>query len=216
MENNNNGNEKKAGVIIVMIGAVGAVILVGIAVFKNDVDMKIKKIFNPPTVKQNSVQEPEKLVTTDSTPANAESNSSRKDNDTPATARQCPEGMEKIDLSGKVPSFCLDIREVSNKEYLYNSKTDKNPVVKVSWQFADRHCRGNGKRLPTEEEWIAAFSRPGGIPDLLNHEWVDGDDGYNRKLYGDRDKGIDYENYALYPDDDTNSDISFRCAKLLK
>ncbi|MCP4347797.1 MAG: hypothetical protein GY795_20030 [Desulfobacterales bacterium] len=135
---------------------------------------------------------------------------------TPPMQHLCPDGMEKIDGSGKTNSFCLDIHEVSNKKYLYNSKMDKNPVVKVSWEFADRHCKSKEKHLPTAEEWMAAFSRKGGILNLLNHEWVDGDDGHNRKLYGDLDKGIDYENYALHSDDVTNSDISFRCAKPLK
>ena len=81
-----------------------------------------------------------------------------------------------------VPSFQIDIHEVTNKEYkvfvdatghrvpfdtrydtmynwengTYNDNLDNHPVVLVDWYDAGAFCKWKGKRLPSEMEWEKA------------------------------------------------------------
>jgi iron(II)-dependent oxidoreductase len=76
---------------------------------------------------------------------------------------------QKINL----PAFWIDKYEVTNTDFLdycikanYNSEGNfrlfigkdsaKNPVVNITWNDAEAYCKGNGKRLLTEQEWEKA------------------------------------------------------------
>lgn len=123
----------------------------------------------------------------------------------------CPNGMQSIEIRSS--KFCLDISEVSNRNYPHNNKRDDKPVIEITWEEAYNYCKRAGKRLPTMEE-LKAASQQKDIEGLENNirEWVNDDDGKGRKLYypyGDRDA-------PLFPDDSDfpyDYDISFRCVK---
>jgi formylglycine-generating enzyme required for sulfatase activity len=84
----------------------------------------------------------------------------------------CPEaGMgtcyddEKPAKAVTVGAFCIDIKEVTQKQYKSAMKAapwffkqcgDDCPVEQVSWNEANEYCRKTGKRLPTEAEWERA------------------------------------------------------------
>ncbi|MBI3813454.1 MAG: SUMF1/EgtB/PvdO family nonheme iron enzyme [Nitrospinae bacterium] len=62
-----------------------------------------------------------------------------------------------------IPSFYIDIYEVTNEDYKkfdpnhsFPSDRAKHPVVNITWNKANDYCKWAGKSLPTEEEWEKA------------------------------------------------------------
>jgi formylglycine-generating enzyme required for sulfatase activity len=62
-----------------------------------------------------------------------------------------------------IPSFYIDIHEVTNDDYkkfdpnhIFPSDRAKHPVVNITWDKAEGYCKWAGKRLPKEEEWEKA------------------------------------------------------------
>jgi hypothetical protein len=62
---------------------------------------------------------------------------------------------------------------VGIKDYFVNPAYDMYPVVNVDWHAAAEYCRAQGKRLPTEEEWLAAAVAAPAINRLYTYPWGD-------------------------------------------
>ena len=123
----------------------------------------------------------------------------------------------------KVPSYYIDKREVTNKQYArfvrdtghaapphwkdgqIPENQEDNPVVNVSYNDALAYAAWAGKRLPTKDEWVRAADAMLIDEDGTINEWVlMDDDGVlsfdeRLRLSGDRD----YH----------NRDTGFRCAQ---
>jgi formylglycine-generating enzyme required for sulfatase activity len=58
-----------------------------------------------------------------------------------------------------LPGFYIDQYEVSEKAYHGDHESDTYtdlPMVSLTWEDADRYCRLQGKRLPSNAEWEKA------------------------------------------------------------
>ncbi len=96
----------------------------------------------------------------------------------------------------QVDSFVIDRHEVTNrqyracygrgrcswpasgdaagiKDYFVNPAYDMYPVVNIDWDAAAEYCRAQGKRLPTEEEWLVAAVAAPMTGRLFTYPWGD-------------------------------------------
>jgi hypothetical protein len=59
------------------------------------------------------------------------------------------------------------------KDYFVNPAYDMYPVVNIDWAAATEYCQAQGKRLPTEEEWLVAAVAAPATGRLFTYPWGD-------------------------------------------
>ena len=123
-----------------------------------------------------------------------------------------PRGTPRLDKlafrSKNSPVFYMDQLEITVDQYKkFDGKYDEKPFIDdrecphcpamgIDWTSANRYCLWAGKRLPTEEEWVAAAS--GGSNNLW--PWGNKFSPGKANLWGDEDGSIMAAPVGSYPE----------------
>jgi formylglycine-generating enzyme required for sulfatase activity len=85
-----------------------------------------------------------------------------------STVELDPFFLDRWEVTNRAYGACVEAGSCRSAGALYPGfRQPEQPVTGVSWHDADRYCRAQGKRLPTEAEWEKAARGPEGE----THPW---------------------------------------------